>query len=102
MSETLPLLHGTIDLLTALEEDDNTLQQLTYPTQRLEFFVHLHQHRKDVEALVAHHVGLFASKCQISEASEWRHGSFNVCIPVYLKSGNYARERVMIRFPLPY
>lgn len=76
MSKILPLLRGSIDLQTALEEDGNILQQLTYPNKRVEFFVH-HQHRRNIEALVVHHLGLSRpADCQFSEVREWRLQSF--------------------------
>lgn len=98
----LELLNQSIDLSDALENDDNILEQLTYPSQRLDFFVHLYEHRQNIEATTAYHLGISSSACQVSEVKEWRHGSFNVCIPIDISDGHYAEKRVLIRFPLPY
>lgn len=98
----LTLLRGPIDLQTALQEDDNILQQLTYPSRRVDFFVHLYEHIGDIETIVAYHLGIAPSRCHISKVAEWIHGSFNVCIPIGVSDGYYAGKRVLIRFPLPY
>lgn len=61
-----------------------------------------------LKSLVAHHLNLpFPDTCEVSEPTEWRHGSFNVCVPVTLhnwkeKKQDRERKRVMVRFPLPY
>ncbi|PYI11224.1 hypothetical protein BO78DRAFT_303496 [Aspergillus sclerotiicarbonarius CBS 121057] len=104
MPTTLPLLHKQITLASALDDDDNVLQELQYPEQRIQFYTYLLTNRSGIEAIVSHHLGLKGKHtCQIGEVKEWISGSFNVCIPVYIESwsGN-ARERVLIRFPLPY
>ncbi|RAK95669.1 uncharacterized protein BO80DRAFT_439200 [Aspergillus ibericus CBS 121593] len=104
MSTTLPLLHRQITLASALDDDDNVLQELQYPEQRIQFFTYLLTNRSAIEAIVSHHLGLKRKQtCRIGEVKEWISGSFNVCIPVYIEgwTGN-APKRVLIRFPLPY
>ncbi|PWY68987.1 hypothetical protein BO94DRAFT_560856 [Aspergillus sclerotioniger CBS 115572] len=79
MPPTLPLLHRQITLASALDDDDNILQELQYPEQRIQ------------------------QTCRIGEVKEWISGSFNVCIPVYIEGwSRNAPKRVLIRFPLPY
>ncbi|PTU19992.1 hypothetical protein P175DRAFT_0509952 [Aspergillus ochraceoroseus IBT 24754] len=80
MQRELPLLHGQISLSTALVDDDNVLQELSYPDQRFEFYT-----------------------CHVGEVKEWMTGSFNVCILVDIDGqDDNAPKRVLIRFPLPY
>lgn len=101
--KTLDLLRGKIDLDTALNYDDNVLQLLSYPSQRLDFFVHLYIHRADIEAIVAHHLGFSRpSRCRTTEVKHWINGSFNVCVPVDIDPPFRQQSRVLIRFPLPY
>ncbi|KAL5335569.1 hypothetical protein BJX70DRAFT_313637 [Aspergillus crustosus] len=92
---TLPLLRRTITCKSALEEEENILLELDYPEQRIDFFVSLYSRREAVQNIASYHLG---QACQLGEVSEWLHGSFNVCIPLYI--GN--AKRAIIRFPLPY
>jgi hypothetical protein len=68
--------------------------------------VHLYEHQQQIEATTAYYLVIASKACQISEVKEWRHGSFNVCIPVDISDGHsdghYTGKRVLIRFPLPY
>ncbi|KAI9799422.1 MAG: hypothetical protein M1825_004522 [Sarcosagium campestre] len=104
MQKTLPLLRKTITLESALADDDNVLQEISYPERRVDFFVHLLSHSSDIEAVVAHHLGSKPDSCRIGEVKEWMAGSFNVCVPVYVgdKRAGPRVRRVLIRFPLPY
>ena len=70
----------------------------------MEFFVFLYRNRNDIALLVADHLGLDRSiQCRLGEVKEWIHGSFNVCIPVYIeKWKKHSAKRMLIRFPLPY
>lgn len=101
---TLPLLRGSITLDEALEQEEDVILDLSYPECRMEFFVFLYSHRNDIAAIVSDHLGLGRSiQCRVGEVKEWIHGSFNVCIPVYVEDWNKCSEkRVLIRFPLPY
>ena len=100
----LPLLRGSTTLEAALEQEENMLLELALPELRLDFFVWLNSHRTDIEDTVSYHLGLTGSEiCRLGEVREWIHGSFNVCIPVYVDNWNkHPRRRVIIRFPLPY
>ena len=101
---TLPLLRGATTLEAALEQEENVLLELGYPKQRLDFFVWLNSHCRDIENTVSYHLNLTKSEiCQVGEVREWIHGSFNVCIPVHVHNWNkHPGRRVLIRFPLPY
>ncbi|KAI1935918.1 hypothetical protein LOZ66_004834 [Ophidiomyces ophidiicola] len=84
MLKSLPLLRGSINLQAALEHDDNILQELAYPEQRIDFFTHLHIHLPEIKAIVSHHLGLKPELCRVGEVSD------------------SSQNRVLIRFPLPY
>lgn len=100
----LPLLRGSTTLEAALEQEDNMLVNLAYPELRIDFFVWLYTHRADIETTVSYHLGLPGSeKCRLGDVGEWIHGSFNVCIPVYVDNWyKHPGRLVIIRFPLPY
>jgi len=101
---TLPLLRGSITLGEALEQEEDMLLDVSYPDSRMEFFIFLYTHSNDIAAIVSEHLGLAQSiQCRLGEVREWMHGSFNVCIPVYVENWNKgSAKRVLIRFPLPY
>ncbi|KAJ5462349.1 hypothetical protein N7530_010554 [Penicillium desertorum] len=105
MSRVLPLLHGgDQSLSTALDDDDNVVQELSYPERRLEFYIYLYQHRTSIESIVSYHMNLNEKQtCRVGEVKEWLAGSFNVCIPVNINGqDDNSRKRVLVRFPLPY
>ncbi|OBT87951.1 hypothetical protein VE02_04531 [Pseudogymnoascus sp. 03VT05] len=103
MPDSLPLLKKSITLDEALKEDDNILQELSYPEKRLDFFFYLFQNRAEIETIVAFHLGVSKHFCKVAaDFKEWVHGSFNACIPVYIDSLAKTVKKVFIRFPLPY
>lgn len=93
-------LRGTWKLEDAKKADINVLHKLHYPYQKTKFFNHLHKLRPQIDATIAHHLGLRRGSCQISNVREWIHGSFNVCIPVVIDK--QSKRRIMFRCPLPY
>ena len=101
ISQSRNLLRGRIITFEeALEEEQNILHQLDYPSRREEFLGEVIQQTSDIEATVAGHLGIDdVSVCRLSRTEEWMHGSFNLCIPVHI---NKWGGRVIIRFPLPY
>lgn len=101
---SLPLLRGSITLEEALQQEEDMLLEVSYPDSRVEFFVFLYGHRNDIAELVSGHLGLDQpNQCRLGEVREWIHGSFNVCIPVYVeKLEKCSAKRVLIRCPLPY
>ena len=80
------------------------LFRLAYPSQRFEFFLWILQHRKDYEAIVSRYLSLATNEtCRFGEVGEWKHSSFNVCIPIYIDNWSKSpRRRVLLRMPLPY
>jgi len=101
---TLRTLDGEITLDAALEEEQDMLQRLTYSDKRINFLVYLLDHSAEIEAVVSYHLGLSETgSCHLAPLDDWIHGSFNMCLPVYVKNWKKRPEkRVMIRFPLPY
>lgn len=101
---TLPLLRGNTTLESALEQEEDILLELGFPEQRIDFFVSLYSNRADVENIASYHLGLSPLEtCRVGGVNEWVHGSFNVCIPLYVsKQGQDPEKRALIRFPLPY
>lgn len=102
MLRSLPLLKKAITLDEALSEDDDILQELSYPEKRLDFFYYLFQHRTEIEAIVSFHLGISKDVCKAGEVKEWVHGSFNACVPIYIDDSPKIPKKVFIRFPLPY
>lgn len=101
MPKSRQLLRREITYSDAKTEEVNVLHQLGYPAERTRFFAHLHDQREWMKTVVAHHLGLKSpDDCSVADIESWRHGSFNVCVPVSIDSGD--ERSVMMRFPLPY
>ncbi|CAG8224617.1 unnamed protein product [Penicillium salamii] len=101
---TLPLLRGKTTLESALEEEDDVLLELGFTEQRIGFFVSLYSNLDDIENIASYHLGLGPSDTyRVGGVNEWVHGSFNVCIPLYVsKKYQHPNKQALIRFPLPY
>lgn len=105
MPTTRRLLHEEITYSAAKEKETNLLHQLKYPEQKAQFFSLLQSHNDWIRAVVAHHLNVSVSACQVADSGDWIHGSYNVCIPVTVSGISPALQpgnRLMIRFPLPY
>lgn len=94
------LLHEKITYSEVRVREINILHELTYWPQKVKFYNFMYKRRGLIEAQwVAHHLGLKSSTlCRAADVKEWMHGSFNLCIPVYIEDS----KRVLMRFPLPY
>ncbi|EFE36070.1 uncharacterized protein ARB_05007 [Trichophyton benhamiae CBS 112371] len=101
---TLPLLRGKITLEDALVQEEDMLIRLSLVDKRFDFFLWIVQHKKEIQELVSFQLGLSSpEQCRVGDVREWLHGSFNVCVPIYVKKGVTPTEkRLLIRFPLPY
>lgn len=99
MSNTLPLLRGTVSLSQALSNDDNILAQIVYPQQRQAFYNYLYAHTADIEAVVSS--TLRVKGCRVSGIKTWISGSYNVCVPVHINPPSDFLT-VLVRIPLPY
>lgn len=100
----LKTLHDEIDVEAALAEEQNMLLRLAYQQRRSDLLYYLGDHKSDIEAVVSHHLNLStAGMCSVTSPNEWIHGSFNICLPVQVKTGKpHSEQRVIMRFPLPY
>lgn len=101
---SLLTLKGSITYSEAADQEHNVLHRLTYWQKREDFLRYLLQHTKEIEDIVTCYLRLSrAEKCRLSCSEEWVHGSFNVCLPVYIDNWRHRPgRRVMIRFPLPF
>src|SRR5690606_13474295 len=101
---SLPLLQGRTTSAEALEEEENMVVRLRYPAQRMNFFLWVYQHRIDFVSIVSYHLGLSNGEmCRFRESKEWKHGRFNLCVPIYTYNWRkYPGKRVLFRIPLPY
>jgi hypothetical protein len=93
-----------VGLESALADQQNVLHRLTLDQKRTDFLVHLCNQKTEIEATVSHHLNLTTTgACRLATCDEWIHGSFNICLPVYVKyQRRHSESRVIIRFPLPY
>ena len=96
----LKLIGKNIKLSEALDDEDNILQELRYPKKRIDLIVLLLESEDEILRVAAQHLNIKTSACKLSQVSEWRHGSFNLCIPIYVSWNGCTR--VLFRIPLPY
>lgn len=105
MEDTRPLLKGRISLDDALKEDIDIIRELSYPEQRLQFWLHLYTLRQQIVEVVSQHLNIPQCDFTLGEVQEWIHGSFNACIPIHILQSSRTSDlppRAIIRFPLPY
>ncbi|KAF3899478.1 APH domain-containing protein [Trichophyton interdigitale] len=86
------------------DEEVNILNELQYFEKQTEFITGLAKREGWVKSIVAHHLNISPSRCNIAESAEWLKGSFNVCIPVTVQGwrGDQPKHRVLLRVPLPF
>lgn len=101
---TRNLLSGPVTLSAATAKSRNVLHALEYPQQKETFYKRMETHRPLLADLVAHHLGTKPTDVTISSQEYWRHGSFNLCIPVHVNPSAKSKppQFVLLRFPLPY
>lgn len=101
---TRDLLSGPITLSAAIAKSRDVLHALQYPHQKGEFYDCMESHRPLLCDIVAHHLRTKSSDVTVSPQEYWRHGSFNLCIPVHIdpSARPTVPQFVMLRFPLPY
>ncbi|KAK2790429.1 hypothetical protein FQN53_009452 [Emmonsiellopsis sp. PD_33] len=96
------LLYGQITYSEAQKKETNILQELTYASLAASFKARIESKSETIKAIVAHHLYLNRSCCiDIAHPSEWLNGSFNLCVPVSVRTPRDS-VRVLMRFPLPY
>lgn len=101
---TRNLLSGPVTLSAAASKSRNVLHALEYPQQKEKFYERIETFRPLLADLVAHHLGTKPANVTISPQDYWRHGSFNLCIPVCVDTSAQPTlpQFVFLRFPLPY
>lgn len=83
------------------DEDNNMLLHLEWDRLQQEFFDYLQAETTTIETIVSQHLDLSAHQlCRVAARSQWLHGTFNVCVPVFVT--NWRAQRVLIRCPLPH
>ena len=105
MAKSLPLLKGSITLSKALAEDEDVIQDLSYPEKRLDFWFCLHSCRSQIEDVISRHLRISKEHFRLSEVEEWIHGSFNACLPIYIAPEKHTSglpPKAIIPFSLPY
>lgn len=99
------LFNGFISLPKALVNvEEDIIRTLQYPTNKEDLYFELGQRESEIRAIIASHCGLpipdhvFISSPNTGEA--WRHGRFNLCIPVYVAyPGNEEPNPLAFKFP---
>ncbi|EFY84979.1 hypothetical protein MAC_08963 [Metarhizium acridum CQMa 102] len=102
---TRNLLSGPITLSSATGRSANVLHALQYPLRKLAFYSYIEGHRALLAEVIAHHLGIKPTDVDISPQEWWRHGSFNLCVPLKVNvnsTQSNVPEFAFIRFPLPY
>lgn len=101
---TKDLLSGPITLSAAKSKSSNVLHALRYLQQKQDFYQRIESHRHLLPSVIAHHLNTEPTNVTISGQEYWRHGSFNLVVPVHVNnSANHTLPQfVSIRFPLPY
>ncbi|KAK2808553.1 hypothetical protein FQN50_004585 [Emmonsiellopsis sp. PD_5] len=104
------LLDRFITLSAAEGEEEDMRAELQYSRRRGILYTELQSQEKEIRTLVASHCGLASPELvQVPEMVDhnnkliWLHGSFNVCIPVYISNPRGSlRSKMAFRVPLPY
>lgn len=87
---------------SASEKETNIINQLAYVPATKKLYENLWQQREAIGALTKRHLGLGSKDaCTVFDPQAWIRGSFNVCIPVEVKSGSLSRK-VVLRCPMPH
>jgi hypothetical protein len=98
MPAALELDDGEYTYESALNKDVNIINEATYPTARRQLFQKLWDQRTTIQALVRHHLRLCdRDTCIVGD--QWVCGSFNVCIPVRIRSASF-NKNLMSRCPM--
>ena len=103
MPTTLKVDHRKpITYESALKKDSNVVNQAAYFKAAEELYRELWDQRQTIEALVKHHLGLSnRDTCIVNAEDQWIRGSFNVCIPIEVRSTRF-HKKLMFRCPMPH
>ncbi|KAE9977793.1 hypothetical protein EG328_001826 [Venturia inaequalis] len=93
---------GPITYASASNKEKNIINQLAYVPATKNLYEKLWECRDTICALTSHHLRLSCSDtCEVLPSRQWLRGSFNVCIPVQVKSGTSCRKFIL-RCPMPH
>jgi hypothetical protein len=86
----------------ALEKGANIISQAAYLEAATELYQSLWDQRQTIEALVRHHLRLSnRDTCTVNTKAQWIRGSFNVCIPIEVRSTR-CHKKLIFRCPMPH
>ncbi|KND87838.1 hypothetical protein TOPH_07455 [Tolypocladium ophioglossoides CBS 100239] len=98
----IELLRGPITYKSALLNDGNLIHQAEYVALTAAFDRQLWKARSTIKHLTRHHLGLDDRHvCAVAPMRHWIRGSFNVCIPIEVKSPSLYRT-LMLRCAMPH
>lgn len=89
-------------LKDAMSNDDerNVIREALELEETKKFGGYLHQHVDDIKRIIAHHFRLNSKEdCEVSPVSQWKHGGFNISIPVHILS---PKKKLMFRCPMAH
>ena len=103
MPTTIKLDHRKpITYESALKKDANIITQAAYFEAATELYQSLWDQRQTIQALVRHHLRLSnRDTCIVNPKAQWIRGSFNVCIPIEIRSTR-CHKKVIFRCPMPH
>ncbi|KAJ5630095.1 hypothetical protein N7528_003752 [Penicillium herquei] len=100
----LPILGGYTTFENAIVQEKNMFHEFDRQEAMDKLLTSFENDRREIEQTAAYHLRLSSSMtCKLAPSKEWLNGSFNVCMPVYVKEPDGIPEpRAMIRFAMPY
>ena len=105
MPKPVFLEDGTqIDLNDALASEKNIVVRHQQWQQTLQLYIAAYEQRRELERLVAFHVGVDAARVKIGHPKAWCRGRFNLAIPMLVldvADGETEVNRVLLRCPIP-
>ncbi|KAH7418655.1 hypothetical protein BKA64DRAFT_717335 [Cadophora sp. MPI-SDFR-AT-0126] len=103
MPTTIELDHRRpITYESALKKDTNLISEAAYFEAATELYQSLWDQRQIIQALVKHHLRLSnRDTCIVSPKDQWIRGSFNVCIPIKVRSSS-CHKKLIFRCPMPH
>jgi hypothetical protein len=82
---------------SALKKDINIINGAAYPAARRQLFQKLWDQRATIQDIVRHHLRLRdKDACIVKAENQWIRGSFNVCIPVEVRSVVYISNKLFL------
>jgi hypothetical protein len=87
---------------SALKKDANIISEAAYFEAAIELYQSLWNQRQTIQAIVKHHLRLNNhDTCIVSTKERWIRGSFNVCIPIEIRSTR-CHKKLIFRCPMPH